>query len=73
MNLYNNFLAARFTEKQRLELTPNHKNSIHLWQFLAELLNQEKWKCIKWLQREQGIIFLISLSYPRGRFLPHPF
>ena len=47
-------LAAKFTVQQRLELTPNHKNSIHLWQFLAELLNQDKWTCIKWIQRDKG-------------------
>ena len=47
-------LAAKFTDQQRLELTPNHKNSIHLWQFLAELLNQDKWTCIKWIQRDKG-------------------
>ncbi|CBY07981.1 unnamed protein product [Oikopleura dioica] len=48
--------ASQFTEQDRLALTPNHKNSIHLWQFLAELLNQQKYlKCIKWMDREQGI------------------
>ncbi|CAG5094287.1 Oidioi.mRNA.OKI2018_I69.XSR.g13423.t1.cds [Oikopleura dioica] len=48
--------ASKFTEQDRLALTPNHKNSIHLWQFLAELLNQQKYlKCIKWVDREQGI------------------
>ena len=51
-------LASQFTEQDRLALTPNHKNSIHLWQFLAELLNQQKYlKCIKWMDREQGITF----------------
>ena len=52
-------LAAKFTDQQRLELTPNHKNSIHLWQFLAELLNQDKWTCIKWIQREKGYHFIL--------------
>ncbi|XP_072047581.1 uncharacterized protein [Amphiura filiformis] len=38
-------------------MTPNHTGSIHLWQFLKELLLQPDsyGYCIRWLDRSQGI------------------
>ena len=37
------------------DLTPDHKNGIHLWQFLLSLLRQPKFEQqIKWLDEAQG-------------------
>lgn len=41
---------------EKSELTPDHKNGIHLWQFLLSLLRQPKFeKHIKWIDQTRGI------------------
>ena len=40
---------------EKSELTPDHKNGIHLWQFLLSLLRQPKFeKHIKWIDQGRG-------------------
>ena len=40
---------------EKSELTPDHKNGIHLWQFLLSLLRQPKFeKHIKWVDQARG-------------------
>ena len=50
-----NFYSVIYFEKS--ELTPDHKNGIHLWQFLLSLLRQPKFeKHIKWVDQARGKI-----------------
>ncbi|XP_064602333.1 SAM pointed domain-containing Ets transcription factor-like [Liolophura sinensis] len=56
------FLSTTFKSEPGLEKpirsgTTEHKQTIHLWQFLKELLLQGQChgNCIKWLDREKGI------------------
>ena len=46
-------------------MTPNHTGSIHLWQFLKELLLQpESYSyCIRWLDRSQGKLQISSKTW----------
>ena len=56
VQIYFQTFLASFTEIQKTDLTPDHKNGIHLWQFLLSLLRQPKFeKHIKWLDRNQGM------------------
>ena len=46
---------------QKTDLTPDHKNGIHLWQFLLSLLRQPKFeKHIKWVDQNQGKFFSLG-------------
>ena len=49
---------------QKTDLTPDHKNGIHLWQFLLSLLRQPKFeKHIKWVDQNQGKFLFLDQVY----------
>ena len=49
---------------QKTDLTPDHKNGIHLWQFLLSLLRQPKFeKHIKWVDQNQGKFLFLGQVY----------
>ena len=49
---------------QKTDLTPDHKNGIHLWQFLLSLLRQPKFeKHIKWVDQNQGKFLNLGQVY----------
>ena len=51
----NKYEGMELSGIQKTDLTPDHKNGIHLWQFLLSLLRQPKFeKHIKWIDQGQG-------------------